>query len=96
MDLLSHELVSPLGDEQTLTSHEFRLLEIFIQNPGAVMSRDQIMQHMYDRDWSHSDRSIDVLVGKLRKKIEEDPSQPKLVLTIRNFGYKFAARVTRA
>jgi DNA-binding response OmpR family regulator len=96
MDLLSHELVSPLGDEQALTSHEFRLLEIFIQNPGTVMSRDQIMQHMYDRDWSHNDRSIDVLVGKLRKKIEEDPAQPKLVLTIRNFGYKFAARVTRA
>lgn len=96
MDLLSHELISPLGNEQTLTSHEFRLLEIFIKNPGSVMSRDQIMQHMYDRDWSHSDRSIDVLVGKLRKKIEEDPSQPKLVLTIRNFGYKFAARVTRA
>ena len=96
MDLLSHELISPLGNEQSLTSHEFRLLEIFIQNPGTVMSRDQIMQRMYDRDWSHSDRSIDVLVGKLRKKIEEDPSQPKLVLTIRNFGYKFAARVTRA
>ena len=96
MDMLSHELISPLGDEQTLTSHEFRLLEIFVQNPGSVMSRDRIMQHMYDRDWSHNDRSIDVLVGKLRKKIEEDPSQPKLVLTIRNFGYKFAARVTRA
>jgi len=96
MDLLSHELISPLGDEQALTSHEFRLLEIFIQNPGSVMSRDQIMQRLYDRDWSHNDRSIDVLVGKLRKKIEEDPSQPKLILTIRSFGYKFAARVTRA
>jgi DNA-binding response OmpR family regulator len=95
MDLLSHELVSPLGEERVLTSHEFRLLEAFIQNPGSVMSRDQIMQHMYDRDWSHNDRSIDVLVGKLRKKIEEDPAQPKLVLTIRNYGYKFAARVTR-
>ena len=95
MDLLSHELISPQGVEQTLTSHEFRLLEIFVQNPGSVLSRDQIMQHLYERDWTHNDRSIDVLVGKLRKKVEEDPSQPKLLLTIRSFGYKFAARVTR-
>ena len=96
VDLLSHELISPDGVEQTLTSHEFRLLEVFIRNSGNVLSRDQIMQQMYERDWSHNDRSIDVLVGKLRKKIEEDPSQPKLVLTIRSFGYKFAARVTKA
>lgn len=95
MDLLSHELISPDGVGQALTSHEFRLLEIFIRNPGSVLSRDQIMQQMYERDWSHNDRSIDVLVGKLRKKIEEDPSQPKLVLTIRSFGYKFAAQVTK-
>ncbi|MDH3266195.1 MAG: helix-turn-helix domain-containing protein, partial [Gammaproteobacteria bacterium] len=73
-----------------------RLLEIFVRNPGAVLSRDQIMQRLYDRDWSQNDRSIDVLVGKLRKKIEKDPSQPKLILTIRSFGYKFAARVSKA
>lgn len=96
MDLLSHELVSPDGLEQPLTSHEFRLLDIFTRNSGSVLSRDQIMQQLYERDWSHNDRSIDVLVGKLRKKIEEDPSQPKLILTIRSFGYKFAARVTKA
>jgi len=95
LDLFRHELVSPLGEQLALTSHEFRLLEIFVHNPGGVLSRDQIMQHLYDRDWSQSDRSVDVLVGKLRKRIEEDPSQPKLILTIRNFGYKFAARVAR-
>lgn len=91
LDLFRHELVSPSGDELELTSHEFRLLEIFVRNPGGVMSRDQIMQRLYDRDWSQNDRSVDVLVGKLRKKVEKDPSQPKLILTIRNFGYKFAS-----
>ena len=96
MDLFRHELISPSGDQLPLTSHEFRLLEIFVQNSGGVLSRDQIMQRLYDRDWSHNDRSVDVLVGKLRKRIEEDASQPKLILTIRNFGYKFAARVSRA
>jgi len=96
LDLFRHELLSSSGDRPVLTSHEFRLLEIFVRHPGGVLSRDQIMQHLYDRDWSQNDRSVDVLVGKLRKRIEEDPSQPKLILTIRNFGYKFAARVTRA
>ena len=96
LDLFRHELVSASGDYLVLTSHEFRLLEIFVRNAGGVLSRDQIMRHLYDRDWSQHDRSVDVLVGKLRKKLEVDPSQPKLVLTIRNFGYKFAARVIRA
>ena len=94
LDLFRHELLSPSGDQLDLTSHEFRLLEIFVRNPGGVLSRDQIMRRLYDRDWSQNDRSIDVLVGKLRKKIEEDPAQPRLILTIRSFGYKFAARVS--
>ena len=96
LDFVRHEVLSPSGDQLELTSHEFRLLEIFARNPGAVLSRDQVMQRLYDRDWSQNDRSIDVLVGKLRKKIEKDPSQPKLILTIRSFGYKFAARVSKA
>jgi len=95
MDLFTHELVSPSGDRTELTSHEFRLLEIFVRNPGGVLNRDQIMQRLYERDWSLNDRSVDVLIGKLRKKIEEDSSQPKLILTIRNFGYKFAGRITK-
>lgn len=94
LDIYRHELVSPCGERLELTSHEFRLLEIFVHNAGGVMSRDQIMQHLYDRNWSQNDRSVDVLVGKLRKKIEEDPANPKLILTIRNFGYKFVARVS--
>lgn len=96
LDLFRHELLSPAGDQLDLTSHEFRLLEIFVRNPGGVLSRDQVMQYLYERDWSQNDRSVDVLVGKLRKKIEIDPSQPKLILTIRSFGYKFAARVSPA
>jgi DNA-binding response OmpR family regulator len=95
MDLFSHELISPSGERTELTSHEFRLLEIFVRNPGGVLNRDQIMQRLYGRDWSSNDRSVDVLIGKLRKKIEKDSSQPKLILTIRNFGYKFAGRISK-
>ena len=95
IDLFAHELKTP-GDERVdLTSHEFRLLEIFVRNAGGVLTRDQIMQHLSQRDWNLNDRSVDVLIGKLRKKIEDDPSQPKLILTIRNIGYKFAGRVSK-
>lgn len=95
MDMLTYELISPDGDIAELTSHEFRLLEIFVQNPGNVLSRDQIMQHLSQRDWSLNDRSVDVLIGKIRKKIELDPSQPRLILTIRTLGYKFTGRVSK-
>jgi len=95
MDLFSHELNSPSGDRVELTSHEFRLLEMFVRNPGGVLSRDQIMKQLSQRDWSLSDRSVDVLIGKLRKKIEKDSSRPRVILTIRNMGYKFAGRVKK-
>jgi two-component system OmpR family response regulator len=94
-DLLASELVSPYGKKITLTSHEFRLLELFIRNPAGILNRDRILQYLSQRDYSINDRSVDVLVGKLRKKIEDDPSHPKLILTIRNFGYKFTGRVTK-
>lgn len=95
LDLFAYELISPAGENVNLTSHEYRLLEIFVQNQGGVLSRNQIMQHLYQRDWSLNDRSVDVLIGKLRKKVEVDPSQPKLILTIHNLGYKFTGRVSK-
>ena len=95
MDLFAHELIAPSGDKIELTSHEFRLLEIFVRHPGGVLNRDQIMQHLSQRHQYLNDRSVDVLVGKLRKKIEENSSQPKVILTIRNLGYKFASRVMK-
>ena len=71
------------------------MLELFIRNPAGILNRDRILQYLSQRDYSINDRSVDVLVGKLRKKIEDDPSHPKLILTIRNFGYKFTGRVTK-
>ena len=95
LDLFVYELLAPTGEKVSLTSQEFRLLEVFVRNPGGVLNRDQIMQQIYKRDWSLNDRSVDVLIGKLRKKIEEDPSQPKLILTIHNLGYKFTGHVRK-
>ncbi len=93
LDLVAHELKSPAGDEVRLTSYEFQLLANLVKSPNRVFNRDQIMESITGRDWIPSDRSIDVLVGKLRKKIEEDPHKPIFIKTIRGTGYKFTARV---
>ena len=93
LDLTAHELRSPVGEEVRLTSYEFQLLTILVKNPNRVLNRDQIMENITGRGWIPSDRSVDVLVSKLRKKIEEDPHKPIFVKTIRGSGYKFTTRV---
>lgn len=93
LDLAAHELHSPSGKEIRLTSYEFQILDTLVRNASRVLSREQIMENLTGRDWIPSDRSVDVLMGKLRKKIEQDPHKPDLIKTIRGTGYKFTARV---
>ena len=93
LDLVAHELKLPTGEEVRLTSYEFQLLATLVKSPNRVFNRDQIMESITGRDWIPSDRSIDVMVGKLRKKIEEDPHKPIFIKTIRGTGYKFTAHV---
>jgi len=93
LDLTAHELTTKSGDEIPLTSYEFLLLSALVTTSNRVLSRDQILDKIAGRGHSPYDRSVDVLVGKLRRKIESDPKKPKLVKTVRGAGYKFAARV---
>lgn len=93
LDLTGHELFSPTGENVYLTSHEFRLLEAFIRRPNHILSRDALMDQVGGRDWNPLDRSIDVLIAKLRKKIEQNPAQPTLIKTIRGEGYKLTTEV---
>jgi len=93
LDLSAHELKSSTGEEIILTSYEFQLLVTLVNNANRVLSRDQIMDNITGRDWISNDRCVDVLIGKLRKKIEEDPRNPSIIKTIRGAGYKFTARV---
>jgi len=93
LDFTAHELKSTAGEEIVLTSYEFQLLATLVKNPNRVLSRDQIMDNITGRDWISNDRSVDVLMGKLRKKIEDDPHNPSIIKTIRGAGYKFTARV---
>lgn len=93
LDFTAHQLTDEQSNEIKLTSQEYLMLVGFVEHANQVLSRDQLMDHMSGRDWVPSDRSIDVLVAKLRKKIEPDPSNPMLIKTIRGAGYIFTARV---
>lgn len=76
--------------EIPLTHGEFELLKILALNSGKAVSRLQLMEKTKSRDWDPTDRSIDVLVGRLRRKLEENPKTPKIIQTIRGIGYTLA------
>lgn len=88
------ELTDPAGQLADLTGAEFKLLMIFLQSPKRILSRDQIMDHVNGNDWTPNDRTIDNQVARLRKRIEEDPANPKIIKTIRGVGYMFARDVS--
>jgi DNA-binding response OmpR family regulator len=75
-----------------LTSHQFDLLVVLAQNPGRVLSRDQIMDSLKGHPLEAFDRSIDVHISRIRAVIEDDPKQPRRVLTVRGAGYVFAKK----
>lgn len=93
LDLVTQELTSPNGEPVHLTSHQFQLLASLVTQADRSLSRNEISNMIAGRDWTPLDRSIDVLVAKLRQKIEQDHKAPKLIKTVRGVGYKFAARV---
>jgi len=93
LDLTAHKLVDESNREILLTGHEFQLLEYMVSNANRVLSRDQIMDSVNDRDWLPSDRSVDVLISKLRKKLEADPAHPEIIKTMRSFGYIMTTRI---
>ena len=95
LDLAARELSSADGVEVALTAGEFDLLAAFAENPQRVLSRDRLLDLTRGRHAGPFDRSIDVQVGRLRRRIEADPKEPKLVKTVRGGGYMFAVQVER-
>ncbi|HWK12342.1 MAG TPA: response regulator transcription factor, partial [Vicinamibacterales bacterium] len=78
------------GREIELTAHEFDLLYLLASNRGIVFSRDSLMQKVWGDETHITERSVDTLVKRVRKKIENDPAEPHFVLTVWGTGYKFA------
>jgi DNA-binding response OmpR family regulator len=95
LDLDRRSLKREGGEDQDLTTSEYDLLVAFVKRPQRVLSRNDIMDLLKGHDWSPLDRSIDNLVARLRKKIEQDPEHPRLIKTVRGVGYTFSANVTR-
>jgi two-component system response regulator RegX3 len=87
LDLARHQVTM---DERVLelTPSEFKLLELLAREPGRVFSRNEIMRHLWDSSHVGDERACDVHVSNLRRKIEDDPADPKLLLTVRGSGYR--------
>ena len=94
LDLGSRRLTSPQGEEVELSTGEYDLLLAFATHPRRVLSRDQLLDLARGRTAAPFDRSVDIQVMRLRRKIEADPKEPRLIKTVRGGGYMFAAEVT--
>ncbi|MEQ1880565.1 MAG: response regulator [Burkholderiales bacterium] len=93
LDMRSRRLTSNEGERVELTHAEFSLLAVFLGAPERILSREELLELSRGNDESVFDRSIDVQILRLRRKIESDPSRPKLIRTERGAGYLFDARV---
>ena len=93
LDVDGRELTSPDGVVVPLSGGEFDLLRAFVTHPKRVLSRDQLLDLARGREAQPFDRSIDVQVSRLRRKIEADPKEPTLIKTVRSGGYMFTPAV---
>ena len=89
LDLATHQLVDGQGAEVAITGMEFDLLRVFVENANRVLSRDQLLTLTRNREWEPFDRSIDIRIARLRRKIEVDPARPAAIRTVRGAGYMF-------
>ena len=92
LDPASHLVKSNAGETLHLTQAEFRMLSLLARNPGVVMPRDDLMGAAAGRDWDPFDRSVDVHISNLRKKLDLDPNLPSLIRTVRGAGYMFVPK----
>jgi two-component system OmpR family response regulator len=95
LDSTRRELRDPDGVLVTLTAGEYGLLLALVERPQHVLSRDQLLDLTRGREAGPFDRSVDVQLGRLRRKVEVDPKSPELIKTVRGGGYVLAAAVSR-
>jgi len=89
LDLASHRLADAEGNEVPITAMEFDLLRVFVERPNQVLTRDRLLNETRNRDWEPFDRSIDIRIARLRRKVETDPEHPQAIRTMRGAGYMF-------
>ncbi len=79
------------GEELALTRKEFDLLERLVRDAGRVVTREDLMSEIWDENWFGSTKTLDVHIGWLRKKLDDDPADPRYIHTVRGVGFRFAA-----
>ncbi|WP_340117675.1 response regulator [Pelagibius sp. 7325] len=92
LDLDSHKLFDEDNQEIPLKAMEFDLLKLFASRPNRVLNRDQLLELAHNRSWHPLDRSIDIRIARLRRKIEADPGRPEVIKTVRGIGYVFCSQ----
>jgi two-component system phosphate regulon response regulator OmpR len=89
LDMKSRTLCDARGREIPITSMEFDLLKTLVEHPNQVLSRDQLLTMTRNREWEPFDRSIDIRITRLRRKVEDDPARPRVIKTVRGAGYMY-------
>ena len=93
LDHMARQLESPAGVAVLLSNAEYRLLSVFLQHPNRVLSRDQLLEFTQGRESDPFDRSIDVLVGRIRKRLGDTAREAEIIKTVRGEGYLLAAKI---
>jgi two-component system OmpR family response regulator len=94
LDTTARHLIDSQETIVALSGAEFRLLRVFLDHPQRVLSRDQLLNLTQGRDAEHFDRSVDLLVSRLRQRLQDDPREPAYIKTVRSEGYVFSLPVT--
>ncbi len=92
LDLDSHRLLDEDGAEIKITAMEYDLLKAFAERPNRILTRDSLMELAHHGEWEPFDRSIDIRISRLRRKIENDPGKPEVLKTMRGAGYMFVTK----
>ncbi|MBR9856164.1 MAG: response regulator [Gammaproteobacteria bacterium] len=92
IDLDRRVLLNEQDQQTPLTHGEYQLLCAFLRHSGQTLTRDQLLDQIKNREWAPNDRTIDVLVGRLRRKLKDNPASPGIILTMHGAGYVFTPR----
>jgi DNA-binding response OmpR family regulator len=92
IDLEARRLFEPDGTEVPVTAMQFSLMEVFLSNPNRVLSRDRLLELAHKRGDELFDRSIDIRIARLRRKIEKNPEKPRTIKTVHGMGYVFVPK----
>jgi DNA-binding response OmpR family regulator len=94
LDLVSRRLLAADGSDVEISAAEFDLLALFARHPNRPLNRDQIMEQAHNRSWDVYDRSVDLRVMRLRRKVERNPDRPEVIKTVRSVGYMFVSKAS--